>query len=463
MEKITIYAPYDRSPIAELQQNSLKDAKKALNDAREIFLDRNRWLSKAERLDILKRAHRMVFERREELAKTAAQEGGKPLIDSRIEANRAASGIEAAIASLYNFAGEEIPMELNQASMNRLAYTFYEPRGVVLAISAFNHPLNLIIHQVIPSIAAGCPVIIKPSSLTPLSCKSIVEILYEAGLPKAWCQMLIVDNEVSSYLAQDPKISFLSFIGSGKVGWMLRSRLAPGVTCSLEHGGAAPVLIDKTADMQDALNLIVKGAFYHAGQVCVSVQRIFIHEDVCHFFAEQLKNRALDLVVGDPTSEKTEVGPLISEQEVARVDEWVKEAVSLGATLLCGGRKISSTLYAPTVLLNAPMEAKVSKYEIFGPVVCIYSVKDMDQAIVKANALDFSFQAAIFTKNIDQALKASRLLAATAVMVNDHSAFRVDWMPFGGEKLSGLGMGGIAYSMESMSIKKMMVIKSKYW
>ena len=241
---------------------------------------------------------------------------------------------------------------------------------------------------------------------------------------------------------------------------MLRSKLALGARCALEHGGAAPVIMAEDADMETAVPLLSKGGFYHAGQVCVSVQRVYCHRSQAQQLAERLAAAASALSVGDPMAAATEVGPLIRPREVTRVHEWVTEAVQAGAGLVCGGEVLSESCYAPTVLLDPPPEAKVSQLEIFGPVVCIYSYDDLDEAIARANALDVAFQAAVFTRSLDTALQCYRQLDASAVMVNDHTAFRVDWMPFAGLRQSGLGVGGIPYTFHDMQIEKMLVVKS---
>ena len=351
-------------------------------------------------------------------------------------------------------------MGLTKASEGRLAFITKEPIGVVSSISAFNHPLNLIVHQVVTAVASGCPVIVKPALTTPLSCLALVNILKEAGLPDSWCQVVICQNDAAEFLVTDKRVNYFSFIGSAKVGWYLKSRLAHGTRCALEHGGAAPVIVEKDADFNEMLPALLKGGFYHAGQVCVSVQRIFAHESICDEVANQLAVMASKLIVGDPIDEKTEVGPLILPREVDRVEEWVNEAVEEGTKVLCGGKRISDTCYEPTVLLNPPLDVKVSTSEIFGPVVCVYSYSDREKAIEIANSLDVHFQASVFTKDLDIALDCVKKLNATAVMVNDHTAFRVDWMPFGGRDASGIGMGGIQYSMHEMTREKLMVIKS---
>ena len=301
----------------------------------------------------------------------------------------------------------------------------------------------------------------KPAEDTPLSCFRFVNILREAGLPEEWCQALIVkDLKVATQLVTDPRVGFFSFIGSSRVGWMLRLKLAAGTRCALEHGGAAPVITSADANLDHALPLLVKGGFYHAGQVCVSVQRLFAHEDLVEELSGRLTAAAEALTVGDPTLEETEVGPLIRHAEVDRVDAWVNEAVAAGAQLMTGGKKISDSCYQCTVLLNPPVDAKVSQLEIFGPVVCIYPYRDIDQVIAQANSIPFAFQAAVFTRDIDTALRASTRLDAAAVMINDHPAFRVDWMPFAGLKQSGLAVGGIPYTMGDMQIEKMTVWRS---
>jgi acyl-CoA reductase-like NAD-dependent aldehyde dehydrogenase len=304
-------------------------------------------------------------------------------------------------------------------------------------------------------------VVVKPAADTPLSCLHFVQLLRKAGLPNAWCQVLVTDDRVTAEaLVTDPRVAFFSFIGSARVGWMLRSKLAPGTRCALEHGGAAPVILSDDFDFELAVSSVLKGGFYHAGQVCVSVQRVFAPRAVAKKFAEALASAASKLVVGDPTKETTEVGPLIRVAEVTRVADWVDEAVAAGATLLSGGKTVSETCYTPTVLLDPPVSTRVSTLEIFGPVVCVYSYDDVEAAIQQANALPTAFQAAIFSNDIDSAMQLFRQLDASAIMINDHTAFRDDVMPFAGLRESGLGVGGIPYTMHDMQIEKLIVIKS---
>ena len=457
---IKVHNPFNGKQVGEVPMQDRKQVQEALVRAAAVFADRSKWLSVPERIGILEKFKKLVEANQEKLIEQAIAEGGKPLGDTKVEVARAIGGIQIAIETIPHLLGREIPMRQNAASMSRMAYTYREAGGVVSAISAFNHPINLIIHQVIPAVAVGCPVVVKPASKTPLSCLSLVDFLHQAGLPKEWCQAVVCSNEDAELLVTDPRLSFLTFIGSAKVGWGLRSKLAHGASCSLEHGGVAPVIVEADANIEEAVPLLVKAGFYHAGQVCVSVQRVYAHESLAKKVAEKMAEKASKLIVGDPTDPKTEVGPMISQAECQRVADWVDEAVQKGANLLCGGKKISECCYAPTVLWNPSEDVRVSREEVFGPVVCVYSYKNREEAVERANGLPFSFQAAVFTKDIDRAFYYVRNLQATAVMVNDHTAFRVDWMPFGGRMQSGLGMGGIPRTMEDMTAEKMFVVKT---
>jgi len=459
--KVDVTAPFDGTHIATIETGDASAVETALNTADELFRDKDNWLSAEQRISILEKTADIMQSRFEELAVEAAREGGKPLTDSRVEVARAIDGIKNCVEVIRSEHGEEIPMSRNAASMNRLAFTTREPIGVVVAVSAFNHPLNLAVHQIGPAVASGCPVIIKPAEDTPLSCFRLINILYEAGLPEVWCQGIVTtDHDAAEKLVSDNRVGFFSFIGSARVGWMLRSKLAPGTRCALEHGGVAPVIVAADADMDDAVPLLAKAGFYHAGQVCVSVQRIFAHESIADQLAKRIAEAGDNMKIGDPTKADTEIGPLIRHAETDRVNEWVQDAIQKGARCLTGGKKISDSCYQATVLLNPPEDAIISKNEIFGPVVCIYSYSDIDEAITKANSLDVAFQASVFSKNIDTCMYAFKRLDASAVMVNDHTAFRVDWMPFAGLKHSGHGIGGIPHTFKDMQIEKMMVIRS---
>jgi acyl-CoA reductase-like NAD-dependent aldehyde dehydrogenase len=456
-----VEAPWDGSTIATVDLANVNAVETALATAAGLAKDRDARIPLPDRLDILARAAGIMTERREALAVESAREGGKPLVDSLIEVDRAIDGVKLCIETMRTQAGREIPMNINKASAGRIAYTRHEPVGVVLAFSAFNHPLNLIVHQIAPALATGCPSIVKPAAATPLSCMRFVSILHEAGLPQEWAQALVTDShETANRLVTDPSIAFFTFIGSGAVGWKLRSSLAPGAHCALEHGGVAPVLFAADADLDDAVPLLAKGGLYHAGQVCVSVQRVFAERSIARELAERLRDAASTMTVGDPTSADSDIGPLIREAEVTRVHEWVREAIDAGGEALIGAEPIGTRAYAPTILFDPPADVRASTHEIFGPVICVYPVDDLDEGIARANSLPYAFQASIFTRSIDNALRASSRLAAAAVMVNDQTAFRVDWMPFGGYRDSGLGMGGIPNTIADMQIERLTVFRS---
>jgi len=458
---LKVLSPYDLSLIKEIPLSTKADADNMLKIAYSLFQNRESWLKPHERIAILEKVKLIMESRVEELTNLAASEGGKPYVDSKVEVLRAINGVKLAVEAIGQLKGEQIPMGLTKASENRIAFTMKEPIGVVVSISAFNHPLNLTIHQTVTAIAAGCPVIIKPASTTPLSTLNFIEILKEAGLPEGWCQAIVCKSDVAEYLATDKRVNYLSFIGSSKVGWGLRSKLAPGTRCALEHGGVAPVIIEKDAEITELLPMIVKGGFYHAGQVCVSVQKVFIHTSIFDKVADGLVQLTKKLIVGNQMDKTTDVGPLISPLEVDRIERWIEDSFKEGAKILYGGKRISNTCFEPTILINPAIESKVSTEEVFGPVICLYSYEDIDKAIDQANSLDVHFQASVFTKNLDIALSTVNKLNAATVMVNDHTAFRVDWMPFGGRDASGIGIGGIGYSINEMSRDKLMVIKSK--
>ena len=456
---LEVVNPFDLKPIGTVPLAQWDDIDRYLDIAQQLYQNRTDWMPAHQRVDILQKTAVLMQGRFDELAYLIANEGGKPLVDARVEVTRAIDGVKLCIEEIPSLAGKQIPMDLSAAGAGRTAFTQREPIGPVVAVSAFNHPLNLIVHQVAPAVATGCPVLVKPADDTPLSCKAFVDILIESGLPEEWCRYVPCDIPTAEKLVTDPRVAFFTFIGSGKVGWMLRSKLAPGTRCALEHGGAAPVIIDDSADFETMIPSLVKGGFYHSGQVCVSVQRVFAPSGMADDIAELISDQAEKLIVGNAVNEDTDAGPLIRPREVDRVDEWVKQAKDTGAQIMTGGKKLGDTTYAPTVLLRPSQTAQVSRQEIFGPVICVYDYSDIDAAIAQANSLPFAFQASVYSKNLDVAMQAVQKLDATAVMVNDHTAFRVDWMPFAGRRQSGYGTGGIGYTMHDMTQDKMTVIK----
>jgi acyl-CoA reductase-like NAD-dependent aldehyde dehydrogenase len=460
-DQAKVVSPFDGRLIATIDRGGRAAVDLALKNAYALFQNQESWLPIARRIEVLERAAVLIADRRDQFARGAAEEGGKPLADSRVEVDRAIDGLKLCVHHLRTNHTRSVPMDQNAASSNRVTMAFHEPIGVVVAFSAFNHPLNLIVHQIGPAIATGCPVIVKPATDTPLSCMRLVAVLREAGLPAESCQALLTaDRNVSYGLMSDPRVGLFSFIGSPAVGWKLRSQLAPGTRCLLEHGGAAPVIVTDDADIEDAVPRLVKGAFYHAGQVCVSTQRIYADRSISDALCQRLVDSADALVVGDPLMQTTDVGPLIRNAEVERVGSWVDEAKSGGGTVLCGGIALSESCYAPTILIDPPADSRVTTQEVFGPVVSVCPYDTIDDALSRANRSRYAFQAALFSNNVNTVLYASRRLNASTVMVNDHTAFRVDWMPFAGLGESGLGEGGIPQTMRDMQVQKTVIMRS---
>ena len=460
-EVLKVYSPFTRELIDTVPLHSEQEAEKMVQTAFDL-MKRSHPVPLHERITILERLIPMMESSIESLTIMAAKEGGKPYLDSKVEVLRAIQGVKSTIDTIRTMHGTEIPMGITTSSQHKLAFTMHEPIGVVFAISAFNHPLNLIVHQVIPAIAVGAPVIIKPASSTPRTCLTFIDMIHQAGLPKEWCQALICTSTLAQQLVGDSRIAMLSFIGSAEIGWKLRSLLAPGMRCALEHGGIAPSILAHDVHISEYVEKIVKGAMYHSGQVCVSTQQLHVHASCIDEVASTLKDRVTRFTVGDPLNEESEGGPLIHPHEVQRVQSWIHEAVSGGAQIICGGNTISETIHEPTVLLSPSLNAKVSTAEIFGPVLCLYPYTDIEVAMHNINASPFGFQASIFTNNTDIAFNVMTKLNASAVMHNDHTAFRVDWMPFGGRDVSGLGWGGIPHTIKEYSREKMMIFHSQH-
>ena len=455
----SVVSPYDGKSIANV--GFMSEAQALENLETLCLAHRLKRVPKTHlRIDALKETARRLRERADAFADLIAWEGGKPIKDARIEVARAAQTLEWAGEEAGRIAGREVPMRASAAASGHLAFTFTEPIGVALAISAFNHPLNLIAHQIAPAIAVGCPVMVKPASVTPLSCLHLLDLLYESGLPPEMCLPLVAENEVAERIARSPRIAFLNFIGSARVGWHLRSLLAPGTRFALEHGGSAPVLIDESADLERAVALLLKGAFYHSGQVCVSVQRIFVHEKMADEFVERFVLGMRALKVGDPRLETTDCGPIIRVSDRERIHSRVEQAKQAGARIILGRHLLEMNCYAPTLIDEPDPQSAVVREEIFGPVACLSRFSDLDDAIARANEVDWSFQAAVFSNDLERALRAVKGLRASAVMVNESTTFRVDWMPFRGDGPSGFGTGGIPFTMHDLVKEKLAVFRT---
>lgn len=456
--KFKVLNPFDHALIQELELVSKEQILKQLDQASLLNQDHPQGLPAHERSFILKELSVQLQLRQEQFVQLACQEGGKPINDTRVEVQRAIQGIELASASIAQLKGDQVPMDLTPAGENHTAWTQIEPIGVVVAISAFNHPLNLIVHQVVTAVAAGCPVLVKPSLLTPLSCLALIDLLHEVGLPRPWAQVILCDDMHSEMLATDPRVNYLSFIGSHPVGWSLRSKVSPGTRVVLEHGGIAPAIIEPDAPWQQAMPGLIKAAFYHAGQVCVSLQRLFVHEEIYQEFRGALIQGIKLLEIGDPLLETTAIGPLIQAKELNRVHNWIQNAQKEGATITLGGQILSDNLYSATLIENVPLSSQVSEEEIFGPVLCLYKYKNIGEAIKMSNDTPMHFQSSIYTRDIQKALSCAQALNANSILINQHPAFRVDWMPFGGRDQSGLGVGGILQSMKDMSKEKLVIV-----
>ncbi len=451
-----VVSPYTGEVIAEVEQADDAAVEAGLVQAEETF--KAGVLPPYQRADILHNLAAQMNDRHEELSLTIAQEGGKPLKDARVEVTRAVNTVRLSAEEATQIDGEQQAMGGTAGNENKITLTLREPIGVVSSISAFNHPVNLIAHQVAPPLAAGNSVVLKPSGDTPISALKLGEMLQKAGLPAGYLSILPCEPPVAQSLATDPRINYLSFIGSAKVGWHLRRVAADGTRVGLEHGGNAPAIVAADADLQKTAQVCLPGGYYHAGQVCVSVQRLYLHRSIADQFIDIYKPMVESLIVGDPTVPETGVGPLIRPREVERVKSWVDAAVAEGAEIVTGGEVLEDNCFQPTLLKNVQEGMDVVDKEVFGPVVSVIVYDDIEEAVAGANVGPNGFQAAVFTQDINTGLHAAKKLDFSAVMLNDSTAFRVDWMPFGGRHSSGLGMGGVKYSIEEMTQLKLIVL-----
>lgn len=453
--------PWNREPIAEVEMADDAAIAHAIVTARSTL--ESGWSDTPvyRRCEILKKAAAIIKSRAEQLAMLIATEGGKPLKDARVEAARAAVTLEEAASAGMALEGRQWGMQRAAGSENKIAFTIWEPIGVVLAVSAFNHPLNLPCHQAGPAIAAGNTVLLKPATSTPLCSIKLAEILLEAGLPEGVLQVVPAPGAAASALVKSPDVNFLTFIGSAKVGWNLRRIMADGTRMSAEHGGNAASIVMADADLAASMPRIVLSAYYHAGQVCVSTQRLYVEKPLMDDFCAALVEQAAALKVGDARDLATTIGPIIEPEELVRVETWVDEAVADGTRVLLGGGRETDTTYKATVLTNAPEGSKVIAKEVFGPVVTVQPVDSLEEAVTKVNASTAPFQSSIFTQDLDKALYAARKVEASAYMINDMTAFRVDWMPFGGRKHGGLALGGLEHCVRDMSEEKLIVLNPK--
>jgi glyceraldehyde-3-phosphate dehydrogenase (NADP+) len=395
--------------------------------------------------------------RRDEIARTLAGEAGKAIKDAAAEVERASMTFHVAAEEARRIGGEVVPMELAAHGRGRLAIVRRFPIGPVAAISPFNFPLNLSAHKIAPAIAAGNPIVLKPATKTPLSALYLAELLRQSGLPEGAISVLPLPRKTGDRLVTDARFKLLTFTGSSPVGWDMKAR-AGKKKVILELGGNAGVIVDDSADLAVAARRVATGGFALAGQSCISVQRVYVHERVVDAFTSELLARVAALKVGDPLDPATDLGPMIDEGEAARVDEWVQEAVGRGARVLTGGRRLGGALYAPTVLADVPADAKVCAAEVFAPLVGIFPFAQFDDALREVNRSTFGLQAGVFTSSLEHTLRAFDEIDAGGVIVNDVPTWRIDQMPYGGVKDSGLGREGPRYTIDEMTEPKLLVI-----
>jgi acyl-CoA reductase-like NAD-dependent aldehyde dehydrogenase len=401
-----------------------------------------------------------INSRAEEFARTIALEAGKPIRTARAEVERAVMTFTYASEESRRFAGEVIPLDGQSTGAGRTGWTERFPRGVVFGITPFNFPLNLVAHKVAPALGSRNAIIVKPSPRTPLTALLLGEVFLASGLPASALQVVPMEIETIDTVLGDERVAMISFTGSAEVGWLLRERAARKAV-ALELGGNAPVIVDETADLAYAVERTVASAFAYAGQVCISAQRVLIHESIAEDFTARFVEKAKHLRAGDPLDEATELSNMIDEQAARRAEAWIDEAVAAGARLLAGGRREGSLLEA-TVLTDVHSEMRVCSEEVFAPVATLQTFGDFEEALTEANNTRYGLQAGVFTHDVARALRALRALDFGGVIVNDSPAFRVDNMPYGGVKLSGAGREGIRYAMEEMTEPRLIVIDPQH-
>ena len=411
-----------------------------------------------ERQAVLDHCVKRFKEREEELALTLCIEAGKPIKDAKGEVERLIDTFRIASEEVTRLGGEVIPMDISPRAKGYSGMTKRVPIGPCSFISPFNFPLNLAAHKVAPAIAAGCPFILKPASLTPIGALIIAEVLAETNLPEGAFSVLPCRRDGAQLFTEDDRLKLLSFTGSPDVGWALKAK-AGKKPVILELGGNAACVVDKDADIDDAVSRIVFGAFYQSGQSCIGVQRIFVHEDVKQEFSGKLVEAAKELKMGDPKDPETFIGPMISEAEATRLSTWINEALESGATLLCGGEREGNMLSA-TLLENVAEGQKIRDEEAFGPVAIVDVFNDFDAVLEAINNSKFGLQAGIFTRDIYKANKAWNTLEVGGVIIGDVPSWRVDHMPYGGVKDSGIGREGVRYAIGDMTETRLMVLRT---
>jgi len=418
--------------------------------------EQTRRLPAYERGRILREVAAGILERREHLARLISTEVGKPIRESYFEVDRSALTFRLGAEEAERMVGEVIPLDIAPYAKDRVAITRRVPLGPIAAICPFNYPLHLAAHKLAPAIAAGNSIVLKPSTRVPLTILALAEILHETGIPPGAVSILPMSRSTAEQMARDPRFSLLSFTGSPDVGWRLRE-IAGRKRVVLELGGNAAVVVDKSADIDWAVERCLIGSFTNAGQACISIQRMFIHEEVWDQFMDGFIAGAAALRIGDPLDPETQLGPMIEEAEAERAQEWVDEAVSLGGRLLLGGTRERSTLH-PTILADVPPDARVCSREVFAPVVTASRFTTMDEAVRRINESRFGIHAGVITNDLAAAWAAANELHVSGVIINDIPSFRTDHMPYGGVKESGVGREGIRFAIEEMTEMRVIVL-----
>jgi acyl-CoA reductase-like NAD-dependent aldehyde dehydrogenase len=449
-----VRSPYSGEVVGRVPQAGAAETRRAIDAAETAMRDP---LPAHKRAEILVRVAGALGRRHEEVARLISDEAGKPMKAAKLEAARAMSTYTFSAVEARKLAGEVVPMDASQAGEGKLAFTLRTPHGVVGAISPFNFPLNLVAHKIAPALAAGCAVVLKPASQTPLSALLLGELETEAGLPPGWLNVLVgPPSEIGDVLVEDERVTVLTFTGSSDVGWKLRER-APRKRVNLELGNSTPVIVEADADLEAAASATAQHGFSFAGQSCISIQRVYVQREAYDDYLELLIPKVEQLVVGDPADEETDVGPVIDEDARDRILAWIDEARQAGAEVLTGGG-LEGDLIRPTVIANAAPDLKVSCQEVFGPVVTVNPYDALDDALELANGTRYGLQAGIFTSNVRTALRAAQELDFGGVTVNEAPTFRADQMPYGGVKDSGNTREGPAYAVKEFTEQRVVVL-----
>jgi glyceraldehyde-3-phosphate dehydrogenase (NADP+) len=457
-EKREILSPYDQSPVATIHFASPSQMEDAVAAAHEAF-NKTKKLSSWERSQTLEVISSEIERRKKELARSITLSSGKTITSSRIEVERAVNTFNIASEEAKRIGGEIIPLDMSEQTKQRWGLVRHFPLGVIGAISPFNFPLNLVAHKVAPAFASGNSVVLRPASQVSLTSMLLGEIISKTDFPAGGINIVPSGYEAAEILLNDERVKMLTFTGSPEIGWELKKK-AHKKKVTLELGGNAAVVIEPDADLEYALPRTILGAFSYSGQICISIQRIFLHEKIYDRFMGDFIEATQQLKMGDPLEEDTDIGPMINLSAAEQTEEWIGEAVEKDARIAVGGKRDGS-MFEPTILENVNPELRISWLEAFAPIVVIYRYKDFDEALKEVNHSIYGLQAGVFTGNLNKAFQAYEALDVGGVIVNDIPTFRVDHMPYGGIKESGFGREGLKYAIEEMTEMKLMAINLK--